>query len=227
MLMENKNYRIGLFLIILSFLACVISYYFVVIGLPVFLIGAAFVFFSKNTLKRKLLTIFLPILLLIPTSIIFLYLYGLKTAETYLIPASVKRGFRVIYDEKCGIEPLSENGRRILMIPENGILIIKTKHESGWMNHEYYFVDLGGNKIKVGEIGKGLLGSSKNDSSLVESFGTGKMSGVFSNKPYNIHYSDFIIKKHKNDSIFTSGFYEDGKIDSLTRVLVEKCRTNK
>jgi hypothetical protein len=222
--MKDKIYLTGFVLIVISFLACVISYYLVIFAFPFFLIGALFVFFSRTTIKRKLLTIFLPILLWIPTSISFLFLYGLTTAETYLIPVSVKKGFRVVYGEKCGIEPKYEKGRRLMIIPENGILIIKSKGESGWINHEYYVVDLDGNKRKVGDVGLGLLGSNKNDSSLVKSFGTGVMSGVYSNKPYNIHYSDFIIKNNINDSDFMGDFISDRTIDSLTRILVERCR---
>jgi energy-coupling factor transporter transmembrane protein EcfT len=222
--MKNKTYLTGFILIILSFLACVISYYLIIVGLPVFLVGATIVFISKTNLKRKFLTVLLPILLWIPTSFIFLYFYGLSTAETYLIPVSVKKEFRVVYSEKCGIEPKYEKGRRLMMIPENGILIIKSKGESGWINHEYYVVDLDGNKRKIGDIGSGLLGSNKNDSSLVKLTGSGIMSGVYSNKPYNIHYSDFIIKKNINDSDFMGDFNSDRKLDSLTRILVERCR---
>lgn len=53
------------------------------------------------------------------------------------------------------------------------------------------------------------------------------MSGTSPDKSLDIHYSDFIIKKNKNDSDWMNDFHQDKKIDSLTRALVEKCRTNK
>lgn len=151
--MENRTYLTGFILIGLSFLACVISYYFVYFAIPFFLIGSTIVLFSKTTLKKKLLTIFLPIFLWIPSSFIFLYIYGYSTPETYLIPISLKNGFRVIYDEKCGIEPKMKEGRQVIEIPENGIAILNSKNQSGWNNHNYYNVDLKGNKVKIGNVG--------------------------------------------------------------------------
>lgn len=220
--MESKSYRIGLILIVLSFIACIISYYLVYFAIPFFLIGSTIVFFSKTDLKRKILTVFLPILLWIPSSIIFLYIYGYSTPETYLIPKSVKNGFRVIYEEKCGIEPKMENRRRVIVIPENGIAILNFKNQSGWNNHEYFSVDLKGNRIKIGDVG-----FANSEESIVKSVSSGIMSGTSLDGSLDIHYSDFIIKKNKNDSEWMSNSHQESKIDSSTRVLVEKCRTNK
>ena len=121
--MKNKTYKIGLVLIILSFIACIISFYFIIFGLPIFLIGMTVVLFSKTQFKTKLITTILPIILWLPATYIFLYFYGLTTPETFLIPSTLEKRFRVIYDEKCGVEPKYENGRRIIVIPYNGVLM--------------------------------------------------------------------------------------------------------
>ena len=179
------------------------------------------VLFSKTQFKTKLITTILPIILWLPATYIFLYFYGLTTPETFLIPSTLEKRFRVIYDEKCGVEPKYENGRRIIVIPYNGVLIIKSKLESGWINHEYYFVDIEGNKIKVNS--ENFSPDKKVNTPSISLSGTGVMSGNTLDKSSDIHHTDFII--NKKDSMTTNNdFKETEKFESLTRALVEKCR---
>jgi len=218
--LKNKIYITGLILIILSFIACTISFYLVIFGLPVFLIGATLVLISKTKIKIKLFTTILPIVLWLPATYIFLYFYGLTTPKTYLIPSTLEKRFRVIYNEKCGIEPKEKNGRHIIEIPRNGILIIKSKFESGWINHEYFLVDSIGNEIKVGN--ENFIQEKTTYNPNVSLTGSGVMSGSSLDKSSDIHYSDFIINKDTTNE--RDNFKESERFDSLTRVLVEKCR---
>ena len=64
--MKTKTFYIGLTFIIISFIACVLSFYLLVFGLPTFLIGAILIFLSKRTIKTKLLTTLIPFVLYIP-----------------------------------------------------------------------------------------------------------------------------------------------------------------
>jgi hypothetical protein len=188
----------------------------------VFLIGATIVLISKTKIKTKLITIILPLVLWLPATYVFLYFYGLTTPETYLISSTIEKRFRVIYNEKCGIEPKKENGRRIIEIPDNGILIIKSKFESGWINHEYFLIDSTGNKIKVGN--ENFIQDKTTYQTNVSLTGSGVMSGGSLDKSSDIHYSDFII--NKDTTTERDDFKESERFDSLTRALVEKCRTH-
>jgi hypothetical protein len=75
--MKDKIYLTGLIMISLSFIASVISFYLIVFTAPVFVVGSVIVLFSKESIRTKLLTILLPLLLWIPSTILFLYVYGL------------------------------------------------------------------------------------------------------------------------------------------------------
>lgn len=186
-----------------------------------FLIGATLVFISKTKIKTKLITTITPVVLWLPATYIFLYFYGLTTPETYLIPSTLEKRFRVIYNEKCGIKPKYKNGRRIIEIPSNGILIIKSKSESGWIDHEYFLIDSIGNKTKVGN--ENFIQDKTTYKPNVSLTGSGVMSGSSLDKSSDIHYSDFIITKDTTTE--RDDFKESEKFDSLTRALVEKCRT--
>ncbi|MEO5599567.1 MAG: hypothetical protein ABIR06_01435, partial [Cyclobacteriaceae bacterium] len=72
--------------------------------------------------------------------------------ETYLIHKSFEGKFRIIYGEKCGLEPRIENGRRILEIPDNGLLLIRPEFKAGIIDNEYYLVDTNDTKIKMSEL---------------------------------------------------------------------------
>ena len=93
--------------------------------------------------------------------------------------------------------------------------------ESGWINHEYYFVDIEGNKIKVNS--ENFSPDKKVNTPSISLSGTGVMSGNTLDKSSDIHHTDFII--NKKDSMTTNNdFKETEKFESLTRALVEKCR---
>ncbi len=179
-------------------------------------------FFSKTKLKTKLITTVLPKILWLPATYAFLYFYGRTTPEVYIIPSAIEKRFRVIYDEKCGVETKYENGRRILEIPDNGILIIKSKFESGWINHEYFLIDAKGNKVKVGN--ENFTQDKITYKPSVSVTGTGVLSGSSLDKSSDIHYSDFIL--NKDTTTAHNDFKETERFDSLTRAFVEKCRAH-
>nr|WP_288836392.1 hypothetical protein [uncultured Flavobacterium sp.] len=204
----------------MGFIICTISFYFIVFGLPVFLIGAVLVFNSRARTRTKIITTILPILLWLPATFAFLYFYGRKTPETYLIPVSVDRYFRVVYNEKCGIEPKYERGRRIFEIPKSGILIVKSKFESGWLNHEYYLVDDKGNRLRVDGSNFDYKKPEKIPS--VSFRGTGLMSLDTYGQSLNVRYSDFFI--NSDSSLISTDYKEMESFDSLTIFLIESCR---
>lgn len=163
-------------------------------------------------------------------SLSFLKSYLTRPAkETYLIPSTFEGRFRIIYREECGTNPKVENGRRILEIPDNGLLIIQPDFQSGTIDNEYYLVDNKDNRIRMNELwsyeqrktmtpgvllgGSGAMGGSMPDgSSSTES-------------PLAIHFTDFTVFNKDTATIDQrSQFKLEQKFDSLTTATVEECR---
>jgi hypothetical protein len=72
--------------------------------------------------------------------------------ETVLIPDDFEGEFRIIYGEKCGLNPKMEKGRRVLEIPQNGLLIIQPEFEEGIIDRQYYFLDSDFNRAKINQL---------------------------------------------------------------------------
>lgn len=149
--------------------------------------------------------------------------------ETYLIPNNFEGQFRIIYGEKCGIDPPFEDGRRVLQIPENGILIIQPKFEAGTIDHEYYLVDKNGKRQKINMLWDYKQRTTKFPGVLPG--GSGSMSGAMpdgsssSESPLAIHFTDFMVYNkdttEKNERI---EYKLQERFDSLTNALVNDCR---
>ena len=148
--------------------------------------------------------------------------------ETFLIPNDFEGKVRIIYGEECGTNPPDENNRRVLKIPDNGLLIIQPEFEAGIIDHEYYFVNKKGIREKASPIYE-----IKNKSKDVRHGGSGSIEGAMpdgsssSESPLAIHYTDFYIYNGNvkeltdRDSKYT---LQERKIDSLTTDLVNECR---
>ncbi|MBK9489571.1 MAG: hypothetical protein IPO07_12855 [Haliscomenobacter sp.] len=131
-------------------MASVISFWLLIFGVPVFIIGTILVLLSKKPTKTKLLTTLLPVIAYLPLTYLFLLAYNHTSPKTFLIPAEYQGTIRIVYEEKCGIKMQEENGRQILQFPETGILILNEKFNGG-INNEYYLIDKSGNRTKVDE----------------------------------------------------------------------------
>ena len=73
--------KIGIGLIILSFLIC-LNPYFLIFGIPIFLIGSLILLISNKKLKSKLIWIFIPLIFWYPTMNLFIYLTGIIGTAT-------------------------------------------------------------------------------------------------------------------------------------------------
>jgi len=143
-----RVYKTGIILIILSWIAC-LNPYWIIFGGPVFIIGLLIVWLSKIKLKTKLLTTFLPLLLWFPGMLAFFFLASKHmTPETFLIPKDFRGQITLIYNEPCGQTVPKVDGRLIYKIPDNGVMILTNKFETGIIDQEYYFVDNNWNKIE-------------------------------------------------------------------------------
>jgi hypothetical protein len=185
--------------------------------------------------KRGIIALILfPIVMLISLTC----LYGASTAvvffarhnkEIFVIPQNFKGKFRVVYETKCGIKPRVEQGSRVLEIPENGLLIIRSRFKTGVVDHEYYFQDSTGKRIRVNEILTYAQRDTLAPGVLLHETGVipGALpDGTTSNESsLAIHYSDFIVIEADTASIDkTYSLRQDFRLDSLTHAIVQTCR---
>ncbi len=189
---------------------------------------------SIKPLKKILSVVAFPFILALMvvfvygSSILFSYLNA-PEKEMYLIPENFEGNFRVIYGEKCGIDPPFENGRRVMKIPDNGILIVQPEFKAGIINNEYYLVDKSGGRRKINELFDYSERLTKSPGVMMG--GSGSTAGPMpdgsssSESPLAMHYSYFTL--YNKDTV-SHGEREytlrENRLDSLANALVEKCR---
>lgn len=225
--MKEKAFYIGLTLIIISFIACVISFYLLVFGIPTFLVGATLVLLSKQTIQKKLLTTLIPIVLYFPFTFLFLFIYNYSTPKTILIPKTFDGNLRVVYEEKCGRNYDKTDGAKTLTFPENGILILSEDFDRH-INYNYYLVDELGNRTKIPQILSFSDKDQKRPCVLVGGSGTiGQTieASTTNQEEKRITYSDFYV--YNKDTLDRSDYKSQQKFDSLTTAIVNQCRQQK
>lgn len=149
--------------------------------------------------------------------------------ERYIIPADFQGDFRIIYGQPCGIDPMYEQGRRVLQIPADGLLLIKPAFKAGWIDNDYYVLDSLGHRQKLYEqpafqenkpwlpcilpTGAGVFGGPMPD---------GSFSGE---SPLAIYYTDFKVFI-ENTGPETEEVIDRrrSRLDSLTTEKVARCR---
>ena len=213
-------------------------------SIPIFLLWIIGMFFQLVFIDQFIQTqhtkttakVYLKVILGFPIILILsvIAIYGLSfigsylskpEPETFLIPTNFEGSFKVIYGEECGLNPPIENGRIILQIPANGILIVQPEFEGGIIDHEYYFIDNDGKRTKIEQY-ENYSDGTKNIPG-VRLGGSGSIGGAMPNggssseSPLAIHFTDFQVYQ---DTIDRYDFKEERKFDSLTTALVEECR---
>lgn len=222
--MKQAAFYIGLTLITISFIACVVSFYLLVFGIPTFLVGAILIFLSNQTIKAKLLATSIPLILYIPSTFLFLYVYNYSTPKTILIPNDFAGTLRVVYEEKCGSNYDKIDGVKTLTFPENGILILNEDFD-GHINYNYYLVDELGNRTKISQILAFSDKAQKRPYVLVVGSGTiGQRieANSTNQEKKGITYSDFYV--YNKDTVDRIDYKIQQKFDSLTTAIVDQCR---
>lgn len=120
--------------------------------------------------------------------------------ETYLIPDGFKGKVNIIFNQPNGSPVLYENGRRVYVIPSNGILLTQFKNEDGFVNHEYYYVGSAGTREKLQIFDNEQ--ETKENSFGVFRAGTTGIYGNSSNLK-SLRYKEFyIVNKDSLDNYF-------------------------
>lgn len=208
----------------ISFIACIISYYLLVFGIPAFLIGAILVFLSKKTMQIKLFITIAPVVLYIPLTFLFLYVFNYSTPKTILIPKDFDGNFRIVYEEKCGSNYDNTDGVKTLVLNENGILVLNEDFDTH-INYNYYLVDKLGNKKKIPQIHAFKDRAQKQSCVLVAGSGTiGQTieANSTNQEEKEITYSDFYV--YNKNTVERNDYKSQQRFDSLTIAIVNQCR---
>lgn len=149
--------------------------------------------------------------------------------EIYLIPNNINGKIRVIYGETCGQNPPFENGRRVMKIPNNRILIVQPKFQAGIIDNEYYLVDNNGKRTKIDERLNYDEKLKKPPEIMIT--GSGSIAGDLpdggssTESPLAIHFTDFVFYNMDFDSTNErQKTLLESKFDSVTTSLVNSCR---
>jgi hypothetical protein len=203
----TARFIFGIMLIVCGWVIC-FNLFMLVFGIPFFLLGCILVIFSKRSWITKSLIIGVPIILWFVGFKLLLNIVERKEAVTVIVPYEFSGQARVVYGEAGGIEPERKDGRMILNIPANGILVIKPFLGSGLTDVQYY-------RISNKEVPQTAFGSFE---------GTMSSESTDADKPVKLDYiyDAFIIRK--NDSIKAMSPNEEKIKDQLTDSLVKVSR---
>ena len=134
--------------------------------------------------------------------------------ETFIIPKDFEGRINVVFNQPNAAKIPNENGRRIYIIPSDGILITSSKLGTGKIDQEYYYFENSGTKkrIDVLEVKKDV-----SEKPSVVDYGT---VGVYGNSDEQnpLQFLESIIASKKTiDSI-----YEYKNITSFQNKIMEK-----
>jgi hypothetical protein len=143
--------------------------------------------------------------------------------ETYLIPDGFKGKINIIFNQPRGLPQRYENGRRVYDIPSNGILLTRFKDEYGIIDHQYFYVDKGGNKspLEIFHYQYNKDGTTKwiiQDSGKVGIFLDGTTGGYGGNN--NLKYQEFMV----TDFFHIDSFYKSAYQNEFKKRLQEKLK---
>jgi hypothetical protein len=164
---RSRIFKVGIILII--FFSAVIGFFNIAVlywfGLPILglLAGTIAVWFSKESIKTKILSSILPLPIILFSFFLFYLLLPKAEPETILLPQNFRGHLVVVFDEPCGQSLAYEKGRRIYRIPNNGILIINAKQTFGVIDRKFYLVDENGNKVEMPEFHWSKFEQEQND----------------------------------------------------------------
>ena len=173
----DSRFTVGVVLVLLAFIAPVVTPFAIIFSLPVFLIGALMIAFSDQGRIKKLVAIIAPLALVLPAAHLFMqlriYLGPDPVPETFLIPSGVTGHILIIRNETCGVAPRFENGRFAYDVPRNRVLIVRSGEPEGLIDEEYIVVDSNGQRTFIGNT-HGRVDSSHGV--IVEGSGNGSYS---------------------------------------------------
>ena len=224
--------KIGIVIIILSFLIS-LNPYWLIFGIPLFLIGIISLLLSRKSIKSKLIWILTPIILWYPSMLLFFYLMGTIGTATaqkldLIFPENFEGKAIVISNMPCGKEIEIIDNREQLKIPESGILLYKGDLKSGYINNQYFKISKDGKKTEIPTRANYMYfeDSENIPNESVEGIwlsGGGTKYNPNPNGGINYSYREFVISS-KDSLEKWNDFKSSRKLDRVTDSLVESCK---
>lgn len=229
-MIKNWNKIPGL--IILSFLIS-LNPYWLIFGVPLYIIGVIILLFSKKSIKAKLIWMVTPLILWYPFMHLFFYVMGVIGTATaqkldLIFPEDFKGEAIVVSNMPCGDEIEILDSREQLRIPENGILLYKGDLKYGYINNRYFKINKNGKKIEIPYRANYMYWDdveSKPDKSIIGiwSRGGGTKYNPSSEGGINYSFREYVISS-KDSLEKWSSFKRSMELERLTDSLVKKCK---
>jgi hypothetical protein len=224
--------KIGIGIIVLTFVLSAMSPYVLMFTIPVFAIGVLLVWFSKRKILAKVLWTVLPVLLWYPAFGTFMYLsgtIGTATAQKFdfIFPNGFKGDVILVGNISCGQPVQKKDGREQLFIPSNGILLYQGEVKTGYVNHKYYYqLDDGKLQSLPDRANYMYFDSEKNPppTNVVGVWLGGTGSTTNSETEPTIEYSSMTLTVDSKDSISLHyDFQKEKRFQSMTDSLIRDC----
>ncbi|MFT3681630.1 MAG: hypothetical protein QM791_15270 [Ferruginibacter sp.] len=116
----------------------------------VYLAGIFLVVITKPSFKNILL-VAIPAISFIPLLNLIDHVRATKT--TYVLPQNYSKAFVVVFNENAGVHPMKKNGRWVMNIPEDGILILDTLISYSDEVEEEFCTIMPGNRLEKIDAG--------------------------------------------------------------------------
>jgi hypothetical protein len=137
-----------------------------------------------------------------------------QKSKLFIIPENYSGYFRVIYGQECGEELSIKEGREIIKIPSNGILITSSDYQGGVINNEYYLSNDRNELILIDKDKPLSISSKKTAPYNVEVGATSTYNGI-------THIEYFFTNKTQLDSPLNSNDF-----DQLMNQALDDCNNN-
>jgi len=222
--------KIGIGLIILSFIIC-LNPYFLIFGIPTFLIGSLILSLSNKNLKSKVIWIFTPLIIWYPIMTLFIYVTGIIGTATaqkldFIFPENFKGKAIIVPNMPCGQKVEFYKNREQIKIPESGILLYQGELEYGYVNHKYYSKDRNGKKSEILALHNYMFWDDYENPPKTGKLGVWSKGGgqKYFNNSNEINYSfrEFILSS-KDSLNKWNNFKRNKKFEKKTDSLVKIC----
>lgn len=150
------------------------------------------------------------------TLLTLLWKFITQEKAIFLIPEGYQGKVVIYYNQKTGVEPMNEKGRRVYVVPQDGVLLTKADFIGGYIDYDYYYVDSQGNRTKLEEVDER---DATRDSTTVGIYrsGTAGVRGG-SNEPNSVEFLEFYVASSTTFESFFDFKYEEAferKVDSI------------
>lgn len=167
---------------------------------------------------RRLLSI-IPLLLYLPCTVAFLYLYNYSPTKLILLPQNYEGSFRIVYGEPCGHPYDVYDGMKTINIDSAGIVLMREKFD-GKLNFKYRFAGEETNDIRVLF---NLADTVKHDVAIIP----GSSSIHYATTSIDLKEANEVDFRYSEFFLYRKGWttnFGDETVDSLTISTIQNCR---